>query len=140
MSDINNVFLTGRLTRFPELRATAGGTQILSFGLAFNTSVRNRQTGEWDERGNFIDCTIFGKRAEALSHYLTKGQKVAVTGELRYSTWDKDGQRHSKLDVIVDDIVFMSQRQGGNEPTQAAPAPQASAPSIADDFDDDIPF
>lgn len=63
MSDINNVFLTGRLTRFPELRATAGGTQILSFGLAFNTSVRNRQTGEWDERGNFIDCTIFGKRA-----------------------------------------------------------------------------
>ena len=140
MSDINNVFLTGRLTRFPELRATAGGTQILSFGLAFNTSVRNRQTGEWDERGNFIDCTIFGKRAEALSRYLTKGQKVAATGELRYSTWDKDGQRHSKLDVIVDDIVFMSQRQDANQPTQAAPAPQASAPSIADDFDDDIPF
>lgn len=139
MSDINNVFLTGRLTRFPELRATPSGTQILSFGLAFNTSVRNRQTGEWDERGNFIDCTIFGKRAEALSHYLTKGQKVAVTGELRYSTWDKDGQRHSKLDVIVDDIVFMSQRQGVNQPAQA-PAPQAPMPPAADPFDDDIPF
>ena len=139
MSDINNVFLTGRLTRFPELRATAGGTQILSFGLAFNTSVRNRQTGEWDERGNFIDCTIFGKRAEALLRYLTKGQKVAVTGELRYSTWDKDGQRHSKLDVIVDDIVFMSQRQDANQPAQA-PAPQAPMPPAVDAFDDDIPF
>lgn len=139
MSDINNVFLTGRLTRFPELRATAGGAQILSFGLAFNTSVRNRQTGEWDERGNFIDCAIFGKRAEALSRYLTKGQKVAVTGELRYSTWDKDGQRHSKLDVIVDDIVFMSQRQDANQPAQA-PAPQAPVPPTVDPFDDDIPF
>ena len=139
MSDINNVFLTGRLTGFPELRATASGTQILSFGLAFNTSVRNRQTGEWDERGNFIDCTIFGKRAEALSRYLTKGQKVAVTGELRYSTWDKDGQRHSKLDVIVDDIVFMSQRQDANQFAQA-PAPQAPMPPAVDAFDDDIPF
>lgn len=140
MSDINKVFLTGNLTRFPELRATAGGTQILSFSLAFNTSVRNRQTGEWEDRGNFIDCTIFGKRAEALSRYLTKGQKVAVTGELRYSTWEKDGQRHSKLDVIVDDIVFMSQRQDANQPAQAAPAPQAPMPPAADPFDDDIPF
>lgn len=140
MSDINNVFLTGRLTRFPELRATAGGTQILSFGLAFNTSVRNRQTGEWDERGNFIDCTIFGKRAEALSHYLTKGQKVAVAGELRYSTWDKDGQRHSKLDLIVGDIVFMGQRQDAAQPAQAPAAPQAPMPPAVDPYDDDIPF
>lgn len=140
MSDINKVFLTGCLTRFPELRATAGGTQILSFGLAFNTSVRNRQTGEWDERGNFIDCTIFGKRADALSHYLTKGQKVAVTGELRYSTWNKDGQRHSKLDVIVDDIVFMSQRQDAAQPAQVPASPQAPMPPAVDPFDDDIPF
>lgn len=140
MSDINNVFLTGNLTRFPELRATPSGTQILSFGLAFNTSVRNRQTGEWDERGNFIDCTIFGKRAEALSHYLTKGQKVAIAGELRYSTWDKDGQRHSKLDLIVDDIVFMGQRQDAAQPAQAPAAPQAPMPPAVDPYDDDIPF
>lgn len=140
MSDINNVFLTGNLTRFPELRATPSGTQILSFGLAFNTSVRNRQTGEWDERDNFIDCTIFGKRAEALSHYLTKGQKVAIAGELRYSTWDKDGQRHSKLDLIVDDIVFMGQRQDAAQPAQAPAAPQAPMPPAVDPYDDDIPF
>lgn len=139
MSDINNVSLTGRLTRDPELRVTAGGTQLLSFTLAFNTSVRNRQTGEWEERGNFIDCTMFGKRADALSRFLAKGQKVAIAGKLRYATWDKDGQRHSKLDVIVDDIAFMSQRQDTNQPAQAS-APQAPMPPAVDAFDDDIPF
>ncbi len=139
MSDINNVSLTGRLTRPPELRMTAGGTQLLSFTLAFNTSVRNRQTGEWDERGNFIDCTIFGKRAEALSRYLAKGQKVAIAGELRYSTWDKDGQRHSKLDLIVANIEFLASPRTQAQSTQPS-ASQAPMPPVVDPYDDDIPF
>lgn len=139
MSDINDVSLTGRLTRDPDFRVTAGGTQLLSFGLTFNTSVRNRQTGEWEERGNFIDCTVFGKRAESLSNYLVKGQKVAIVGKLRYSTWERDGQRRSKLDLIVEDIVFMAQRQDAVQPA-AAPASQAPMPPVVDDFDDDIPF
>lgn len=88
MSDINNVSLTGRLTRDPELRVTAGGTQLLSLTLAFNTSVRNRQTGEWDERGNFIDCTMFGKRAEALLNFLAKGQKVVWLAESQFRAAD----------------------------------------------------
>lgn len=140
MSDINNVSLTGRLTRDPELRVTAGGTQLLSFTLAFNTSVRNRQTGEWDERGNFIDCTMFGKRAEALLNFLAKGQKVAIAGKLRYATWDKDGQRHSKLDLIVDEIEFLGQRQGAAQPAQAPVTPHEPMPPIVDSFDEDIPF
>lgn len=140
MSDINNVSLTGRLTRDPELRVTAGGTQLLSFTLAFNTSVRNRQTGEWDERGNFIDCTMFGKRAEALLNLLAKGQKVAIAGKLRYATWDKDGQRHSKLDLIVDEIEFLGQRQGAAQPALAPDTPQAPMPPVVDSFDEDIPF
>lgn len=140
MSDINNVSLTGRLTRDPELRVTAGGTQLLSFTLAFNTSVRNRQTGEWDERGNFIDCTMFGKRAEALLNFLAKGQKVAITGKLRYATWDKDGQRHSKLDLIVDEIDFMAQRQNTTQPALAPASPQDPMPPVVDTFDEDIPF
>ena len=140
MSDINNVSLTGRLTRDSELRVTAGGTQLLSFTLAFNTSVRNRQTGEWDERSNFIDCTMFGKRAEALLNFLAKGQKVAIEGKLRYATWDKDGQRHSKLDLIVDEIEFLGQRQGTAQPAQAPAAPQAPMPPVVDTFDEDIPF
>lgn len=140
MSDINNVSLTGRLTRDPELRVTAGGTQLLSFTLAFNTSVRNRQTGEWGERGNFIDCTMFGKRAEALLNFLAKGQKVAIAGKLRYATWDKDGQRHSKLDLIVDEIEFLGQRQGAAQSAQAPAVPQAPMPPVVDTFDEDIPF
>lgn len=140
MSDINNVSLTGRLTRDPDLRVTAGGTQILSFSLAFNTSVRNRQTGEWDERGNFIDCTMFGNRAEALSRFLAKGQKVAIVGKLRYATWDKDGQRHSKLDLIVDEIEFLGQRQGADQPALAPATPQVPMPPVVDSFDEDIPF
>lgn len=140
MSDINNVSLTGRLTRDPELRVTAGGTQLLSFTLAFNTSVRNRQTGEWDERSNFIDCTMFGKRAEALLNFLAKGQKVAIEGKLRYATWDKDGQRHSKLDLIVDEIDFMAQRQNAAQPASAPDSPQAPMPPVVDTFDEDIPF
>lgn len=140
MSDINNVSLTGRLTRDPELRVTAGGTQLLSFTLAFNTSVRNRQTGEWDERSNFIDCTMFGKRAEALLNFLAKGQKVAIAGKLRYATWDKDGQRHSKLDLIVDEIEFLGQRQGAAQTALAPDTPQAPMPPVVDSFDEDIPF
>ena len=140
MSDINNVSLTGRLTRDPELRVTAGGTQLLSFTLAFNTSVRNRQTGEWDERCNFIDCTMFGKRAEALLNFLAKGQKVAIAGKLRYATWDKDGQRHSKLDLIVDEIDFMAQRQNAAQPAPVPASPQAPMPPVVDTFDEDIPF
>lgn len=140
MSDINNVSLTGRLTRDPELRVTAGGTQLLSFTLAFNTSVRNRQTGEWDERGNFIDCTMFGKRAETLLNFLAKGQKVAIAGKLRYATWDKDGQRHSKLDLIVDEIDFMAQRQNAAQPAPVPASPQAPMPPVVDTFDEDIPF
>lgn len=140
MSDINNVSLTGRLTRDPELRVTAGGTQLLSFTLGFNTSVRNRQTGEWDERSNFIDCTMFGKRAEALLNFLAKGQKVAIAGKLRYATWDKDGQRHSKLDLIVDEIDFMAQRQNAAQPASAPASPQAPMPPVVDTFDEDIPF
>lgn len=140
MSDINNVSLTGRLTRDPELRVTAGGTQLLSFTLAFNTSVRNRQTGEWDERGNFIDCTMFGKRAESLLNFLAKGQKVAIAGKLRYATWDKDGQRHSKLDLIVDEIDFMALRQNATQPALAPVSPQDPMPPVVDPFDEDIPF
>lgn len=140
MSDINNVSLTGRLTRDPELRVTAGGTQLLSFTLAFNTSVRNRQTGEWDERSNFIDCTMFGKRAEALLNFLAKGQKVAIAGKLRYATWDKDGQRHSKLDLIVDEIEFLGQRQGAAQPALAPDTPQSPMLPVVDSFDEDIPF
>ena len=110
---INRVVISGNLTRDPEMRQTAGGTQIMQFGVAVNDRRRNPQTGEWEDTPNFIDCVVFGSRAEPLSRFLSKGTKVAIEGKLRYSAWEtKDGQRRSKLEVVVDDIEFMNQRGG----------------------------
>ena len=139
---INRVNITGNLTRDPELRATAGGTQVLSFGVAVNDRRRNPQTGEWEDYPNFVDCTMFGTRAEAVSRFLAK---------LRYSSWERDGQRRSKLEVIVDEIEFMSSRggqggydQGGYAPAAPAPAARPAAPvatpPAVDVYDEDIPF
>ena len=155
---INRVNISGNLTRDPELRATAGGTQVLSFGVAVNDRRKNPQTGDWEDYPNFVDCTMFGTRAEAVSRYLSKGTKVAIEGKLRYSSWERDGQRRSNLEVIVDEIEFMSRgnqggqggygQNGGNSygggyapapAPQAAPAP-VQAPPAVDVYDEDIPF
>ncbi|WP_144743444.1 single-stranded DNA-binding protein [Enorma burkinafasonensis] len=151
---INRVNISGNLTRDPELRMTSGGTQVLSFGVAVNDRRRNPQTGEWEDYPNFVDCTMFGTRAEAVSRYLSKGSKVAIEGKLRYSSWERDGQRRSKLEVIVDEIEFMSRGQQGSgdgyasQPAshgygQPAPRPQApvqAPPQVSDVYDDEIPF
>ena len=155
---INRVNISGNLTRDPELRATSSGTQVLSFGVAVNARRRNPQTGDWEDYPNFVDCTMFGTRAEAVKRYLSKGSKVAIEGKLRYSSWERDGQRRSKLEVIVDEIEFLSRgQQGGGQggygqpaygqggydaAPMPAPAPQAPAPvpPAGDVFDEDIPF
>ena len=142
---INRVNITGNLTRDPELRATQSGSQVLSFGVAVNDRRRIPQTGEWEDYPNYVDCTMFGTRAEAVGRYISKGSKVAIEGKLRYSSWERDGQRRSKLEVIVDDIEFMNARPASNQ--AAAPAadggeprytvPEAPAIELADE---DIPF
>ena len=145
---INRVVISGNLTRDPELRATATGMQVMNFGVAVNDRRRNPQTGEWEDYPNFVDCVMFGTRAEAVGRYLAKGAKVAIEGKLRYSSWEKEGQRRSKLEVIVDEIEFMSRGQqgeaGGYVPVpapQQAPAPMASpVPPVVDVYDEDIPF
>ena len=142
---INRVNISGNLTRDPELRMTSGGTQVLSFGVAVNDRRRNPQSG-----------TMFGARAEAVSRYLSKGSKVAIEGKLRYSSWERDGQRRSKLEVIVDEIEFMSRgsqqgdggysnapqapRGGYAQQPQARPQAPVQAPPTADIYDEDIPF
>ncbi len=113
---INRVVLTGNLTRDPEVRRTQSGMAIMTFGIAVNDRRKNSQTGEWEDYANFIDCTMFGSRAEAVSNYLSKGSKIGIEGKLRYSTWERDGQKRSKLEVIVDELEFLSPRnsQGGS--------------------------
>lgn len=126
---INRVTITGNLTRDPELRQTAGGMSILKMGVAVNDRRKNQQTGEWEDVPNFLDVTVFGTRAESLSRFLAKGSKVAVEGKLRWSQWEsKEGEKRSKVEIVADDIEFMSAR-GSSE-----------SPSKPDTFDDDIPF
>lgn len=165
---INRVNVSGNLTRDPELRQTAGGMSVLSFGIAVNDRRKNSQTGEWEDYPNFLDCTLFGARADGLSKILTKGSKVAIDGKLRWSQWERDGQKRSKVEIIVDSLDFMSQRNGGQAPAVAAApaaapvaspatetfgagtgeaAPVASAPApepadagIEEPYGEDIPF
>lgn len=133
---INRVNISGNLTRDPEMRHTASGMQVLSFGMAVNDRAKNPQTGEWEDRPNFIDCTMFGARAEAVSRYISKGSKVAIEGKLRWSQWEKDGRKRSKIEVIVDEIEFMSRR----EDVVRVSAQQPTAAPVPDVYDEDIPF
>ena len=138
---INRVIISGNLTRDPELRATAGGMQVMSLGVAVNDRRRNAQTGEWEDYPNFVDCTMFGTRAESLARFLSKGTKVAIEGKLRWSQWERDGQKRSKLEVIVDDLEFMSSRQQGapiQQPQQQYAPQQPAQPASV--YDEQIPF
>lgn len=148
---INRVVISGNLTRDPDLRSTASGMPVLGFGVAVNDRRKNQQTGEWEDYPNFIDCTMFGAHAQSVSRFLSKGSKVAIEGKLRWSQWERDGQKRSKIEVIVDEIEFMTSRNDG-APRAAAPmaapmaqAPMAAAPMAApvvdaSVYDDDIPF
>jgi single-strand DNA-binding protein len=136
---INRVCITGNLTRDPELRSTAGGMAILKMGVAVNDRRKN-QAGEWEDAPNFIDVVMFGTRAESVSRFLSKGSKVAIEGKLRWSSWEDktSGDKRSKVEVVVDDIEFMSSKGegGGRDYT----APSAPAPSASPVLEDDIPF
>ena len=145
---INKVMITGNLTRDPELRETASGFQVMSFGIAVNDRRKNNQTGEWEDYANFIDCTMFGARAASVSRFISKGSKVAIEGKLRWSQWQaQDGSKRSKVEVVVDEIEFMSRNDGGQSaPRMQAPTqPYAQAPAAApvaqpQAYAEDIPF
>lgn len=150
---INKVVISGCLTRDPELRSTQGGMEILALGVAVNDRRKNQQTGEWEDVPNFIDCTMFGARAKSVSRFLSKGSKVAIEGKLRWSQWERDGQKRSKIEVIVDEIEFMTSRNDAPSQATAQPVrqqapyqpqmggmPQAVGPVTGTIYDDDIPF
>lgn len=121
---VNSVTLAGNLTRDPELRTTQSGSAVLSMGIAVNER-RKDASGNWVDNPQFFDLTMFGNRAEKIAPYLTKGTKVTVQGRLHYSSWQaQDGSKRSKVDVIVDEIEFMSRGQQ-QAPRQAPPMQQA---------------
>ena len=121
---INKATVTGNITRDPELRQTQGGTSVLTIGVAVNDRRKNQQTGEWEDYPNFIDCTIFGNRATGVAPHLEKGMKVAIEGKLNQSRWQADdGTNRSKIEIIVDEIEFMSRQKGqtASKPVQQQP-------------------
>ena len=113
MSDINCVTLTGRLTRDAELKYTQNGGAIVRFSMAVNRSKRNAD-GSWAEEASYFDCVYFGKGAESVNSYLSRGRQVAVSGELRQSRWEQDGQTRSRVEVFVNNLSLLS--QGGSKP------------------------
>ena len=146
---VNQVAVTGNLTREPELRATQGGTAVLSFGIAVNDRRKN-SSGQWEDVPNFFECVVFGNRATALGDILTKGMKVAIAGKLHYSSWEKDGQKRSKVDIIANDVELMQNRRPQQEPQPQQYQPQQYQPQQAqafvpqpptmDMYTEDLPF
>ena len=130
---INKAIVSGNLTRDAELRQTQGGMEVLSFSVAVNDR-RKDASGEWKDYPNYIDCTMFGARAGKLAAYLKKGTKVCAEGKLRWSQWEKDGQKRSKVEVVVEEVELMSRREGGPQRDIRQDAPQMPM------YDDEIPF
>lgn len=127
---INSVNLAGNITRDPEMRSTMNGTSVMAFSIAVNERRKNG-AGQWEDyaNANYFDCTMFGTRAEKLASFLKRGTKVCITGRLKQERWEKDGKKHSKVSVIVDELEFMSPRD--SEPVQA---------EVLDTYAEDVPF
>ena len=145
---LNAIVISGNLGSDASLRQTQSGTAVLSWSVAVNDRRKNSQTGEWEDATSWVPCILFGNRAQSIAPYMIKGVKVSVQGKIRENRWqDKEsGQNRSRLEVIVDEIEFMSSRQdngGYQEQRQQAPRqgqrqPQRDvAPTV---YDSDIPF
>lgn len=121
----NQVILMGNLTRDPELRTTPNGTNVCSFSLALNRSYKNAD-GEWQEATDFIDIVAWGPLGERVAQYLTKGRPALVNGRLQSRSWEQDGAKRSKVEVVAQDVTFL----GGPDVAAGAPADEpASTPS-----------
>lgn len=164
MANLNKVMLIGRLTRDPETRHTQGGQSVTSFGLAVNRSYRKKDSNDLVEETAFIDVEAWGKTGETFARYMKKGRQAYIEGRLRFDSWEKDGQKRTKLLVVMEEFQFLDGGQGaggsgggGGEGADAGGPPRRQAPARApqgagsapvgdtpqDDyakFDDDIPF
>lgn len=151
---VNQVILMGNLTRDPELRQTPSGQSVVSFSLALNRAYKD-QSGDWQEATDYIDVVAWGPLAERVSQYVTKGRRVLVQGRLQSRSWEQDGQKRSKVEVLANDVTFLDGRgdgEGGGSPAPAASSSTSSSSSnkkkdnVIEDIGDepinldDIPF
>lgn len=157
---INQVTLMGNLTRDPELRQTPNGQNVCSFSLALNRSYKNA-TGEWQEATDYIDIVCWANLAERVAQYLAKGRRCLVVGRLQSRSWEQEGQKRSKVEVLAQDVTFLDGRGGdtsqsdnqGDDSSSSVPSEIKSANKstkkdvVIEDIDDskpinldDIPF
>jgi single-strand DNA-binding protein len=122
----NQVTLMGNLTRDPELRTTPNGASVCSFSLALNRSYKNSE-GNWTEATDYIDIVAWGPLGERVAQYLTKGRPALVSGRLQSRSWEQDGNKRSKVEVVAQDVTFLGGPGGGSG--------GASAPAASDDVD-----
>lgn len=141
---INQVTLMGNLTRDPELRQTPSGKNVVSISLALNSSYLNKQTNEWEEKVEYIDVVAWDKLAENVANFTHKGSRVLVQGKLQSRSWEQDGQKRSKTEVLASDVTFMDSKGGSDNQNQSArPQPKPTNTSNGEDNPinlDDIPF
>lgn len=141
---INKAFISGNLTREPELRSTTSGMAVLQFSVAVNDRKKNQSTGEWEDYPNYIDCIMFGNRADSVSRILSKGTKVSIEGKLRWSQWEKDGQKRSKIEVVVDEVeILSSPKRSEAVKAEIIDEPQGSIKFAGQNvalYEEDVPF
>jgi single-strand DNA-binding protein len=112
MASFNRVILMGNLTRDPELRYIQSGMAVTDIGLAVNDR-RKTASGDWVDEATFVDVTLWGRTAEVVCEYCGKGKPLLVEGRLKYDTWEKDGQKRSKLSVVGERIQLLGSKDGG---------------------------
>jgi single-strand DNA-binding protein len=154
-TNINRVIITGNLTRDPELRSLPSGMSVCSLRVACNTRRKDNQSGEWVDKPNYFDVTIWGRQGENAAQYLSKGRPVAIDGRLEWREWqDNQGNKRQSVDIIADNVQFLSDGGAGGGNGNGFSA-QSDIPVSTDDFapapvggggggggaqDDDIPF
>jgi single-strand DNA-binding protein len=154
--NINRVVLTGNLTKDPDLRSNPStGLAVCKLRLAVNSRRKNNSTGDWEDKANYFNITVFGRQAESCGQYLRKGRPVAIDGRLEWSEFEVEGQKRQSVDIIAENVQFLGSRDdagngngngysGGVRPTESdIPADTSdfdAAPVGAGVSDDDIPF
>src|SRR5215471_11934512 len=136
---VNQVILMGNLTRDPELRQTPSGQSVCSFSLALNRAYKD-SSGEWQEATDYIDIVAWGPLGERVAQYLSKGRRCLVQGRLQSRSWEQDGQKRSKVEVLANDVTFLDSRGGGGDDgsgmTTGSTSVSASKPKPSKKTDD----
>jgi single-strand DNA-binding protein len=153
-TNINRVVLTGNLTSDPELRSLPSGTSVCKLRVACNTRRKNGSSGEWEDKPNYFDVTVWGAQGENAARYLSKGRPVAVDGRLEWREWEtQDGAKRQAVDIIADSVQFLGSREegsggagfSGNGSSRGSDVPVdeadfQTAPAGGGAADEDIPF